>query len=128
MLIFSGLRFFKETGNPSLRTYTFNLLLEDLCSGFSSQKRERERERERNVYTSVGFKGASAVKLKIPNFLWYFKILLTPWLIEPGGSIPHSQGLSNNTYLSLINQNPRIDTHFFKIPSNTFLLPMPWSS
>ena len=23
---------------------------------------------------------------------------LTPWLMEPGGSIPHSQGLSNNSY------------------------------
>ena len=21
---------------------------------------------------------------------------LTPWLMEPGGSVPHSQGLSNN--------------------------------
>ena len=25
-------------------------------------------------------------------------ILLTPWLMEPGGSMPHSQGLSNNSY------------------------------
>ena len=24
-------------------------------------------------------------------------ILLTPWLMEPGGSMPHSQGLSNNS-------------------------------
>jgi hypothetical protein len=23
---------------------------------------------------------------------------LTPWLMEPGGSMPHSQGLSNNSY------------------------------
>ena len=23
---------------------------------------------------------------------------LTPWLMEPGGSLPHSQGLSNNSY------------------------------
>ena len=23
---------------------------------------------------------------------------LTPWLMEPGGSMPHSQGLSNNFY------------------------------
>ena len=23
----------------------------------------------------------------------------TPWLMEPGGSRPHSQGLSNNLYL-----------------------------
>ena len=27
--------------------------------------------------------------------------LLAPWLMEPGGSIPHSQGLSNNFYLEL---------------------------
>ena len=24
---------------------------------------------------------------------------LTPWLMEPAGSMPHSQGFSNNTYL-----------------------------
>ena len=23
---------------------------------------------------------------------------LTPWLMEPGGLMPHSQGLSNNSY------------------------------
>ena len=26
------------------------------------------------------------------------RIKLTPWLMEPGGSMPHSQGLSNNSY------------------------------
>ena len=26
-------------------------------------------------------------------------ILVTPWAIEPGGFMPHSQGLSNNPYL-----------------------------
>ena len=25
-------------------------------------------------------------------------INLTPWLMEPGGSMPHLQGLSNNSY------------------------------
>ena len=25
-------------------------------------------------------------------------IELTPWLMEPGGSMPHSQGLSNNSH------------------------------
>jgi hypothetical protein len=24
--------------------------------------------------------------------------LLTPWIMEPGGSMPHSQSLSNNSY------------------------------
>ena len=24
--------------------------------------------------------------------------LLTPWIMEPGGSMRHSQGLSNNSY------------------------------
>ena len=28
----------------------------------------------------------------------YIYITLTPWLMEPGGSKPHSQGLSNNSY------------------------------
>jgi hypothetical protein len=35
---------------------------------------------------------------------------LTPWLIEPVDSMPHSQGLSNNPILSRINPIPRIDT------------------
>ena len=26
-------------------------------------------------------------------------LLLTPWLMEPGVPMPHSQGLSNNSYL-----------------------------
>ena len=26
------------------------------------------------------------------------QLLLTPWLMEPGGSMAHSQGLSNNSY------------------------------
>ena len=26
------------------------------------------------------------------------KLTLTPWLMEPGSSMPHSQGLSNNSY------------------------------
>ena len=28
--------------------------------------------------------------------LWNHLTTLTPWLMEPGGSMPHSQGLSNN--------------------------------
>ena len=39
--------------------------------------------------------------------------------VEPGGSMPFSQGLSNN--LSQINPVPRIDTYFFKIYSDIFL-------
>ena len=27
-----------------------------------------------------------------------YMYILTPWLMEPGGSVPHSQGLSNNPY------------------------------
>ena len=30
---------------------------------------------------------------------------LTPWLMEPGGSMPHSQGLSNNPYPELNQPN-----------------------
>jgi hypothetical protein len=32
--------------------------------------------------------------------------------MEPGDSIPHTQGLSNNPYLSQINKTPRIDVYF----------------
>ena len=48
-----------------------------------------------------------SVSLPRHNILWFCGIsagrfltliLLTPWLMEPGGSMPHSQGLSNNTY------------------------------
>ena len=39
-------------------------------------------------------------------FLWYIACFflscsLTPWLLIPGGSMPHSQGLSNNSYPEL---------------------------
>ena len=44
--------------------------------------------------------------------------LLTPGLKEPGGAMPHSQGLSNNPYPELNNPIPRIDTYFYKIHSN----------
>ena len=30
---------------------------------------------------------------------------LTPWLMKPGGSIPHSQGISNNPYPELNQPN-----------------------
>ena len=41
--------------------------------------------------------------------------------MEPGGSMPHSQGLSNNPYREPINPIPRIDTYFFKVHSNIVL-------
>ena len=34
------------------------------------------------------------ITLSINIIVWK----LTPWLMEPGGSMPHSQGLSNNSY------------------------------
>ena len=36
--------------------------------------------------------------------------------MEPGGLMPHSQGLSNN--LNRINPIPRTDIYFFKFHSN----------
>ena len=39
---------------------------------------------------------------------------LTPWLMEPGGSMPHSQGLSNIPFLNSIKPIPRIDTYFLR--------------
>ena len=38
--------------------------------------------------------------------------------MEPGGSMPHSQGLSNNPYPDPNQPNFRTDTCFFKIHSN----------
>ena len=40
---------------------------------------------------------------------------LTPWLMEPGGSMPHSQGLSNNPYPELNQPNY---PHLFKVHSD----------
>ena len=45
-------------------------------------------------------------------------LLLTPWLMEPGCSMPHSQGLSNNHYPERINPIPSIDTYFFPVGVN----------
>ena len=53
---------------------------------------------------------------------------LTPWLMEPGGSMPHSQELSNNSYPEPNYPIPRIDTHFSKIHFNFVLPSLPRSS
>ena len=41
--------------------------------------------------------------------------------MEPGGSMLHSQGLSNNPMPSRINTIPLTDPYFFKVHSNIFL-------
>ena len=41
--------------------------------------------------------------------------------MQPVGSMPHSQGLSNNPYSEPTNPIPVIDTYFFKIHSNIVL-------
>jgi hypothetical protein len=38
--------------------------------------------------------------------------------MEPRGSVPQPQGLSNMPILSRINLIPRIDTYFFKVHPN----------
>ena len=50
-------------------------------------------------------------------------IFLTPWLMELSGSMPRSQGLSNNSYPepNQPNSPPRIDTYLFKVHSNIVL-------
>ena len=48
-------------------------------------------------------------------------MILTPWLMEPGGSISQSQGLSNNPYIELNQLNYSYDTHFFKVNSSNVL-------
>ena len=48
--------------------------------------------------------------------------LLTAWLMKPGGSITHSQGLCINLYSEEPNQSSSlIDIYFFKIHSNIVL-------
>ena len=37
--------------------------------------------------------------------------ILTPWLMEPGGSMPHYQGLSNNSYPELNQPNSSYASH-----------------
>ena len=46
-------------------------------------------------------------------------------IMEPAGSMPNSQGPSNNPILILINP---IDIYFFKIHSNIVLPSTPWPS
>ena len=46
---------------------------------------------------------------------------LTPWHMEPGGSMLPSQGLSNNPYPLPNQPNSRIDTYLFKVHSNIVL-------
>ena len=43
---------------------------------------------------------------------------LTPWLAEPGDSLPQSEGFSNDPIAVRINVIPRIATYFFKNHSN----------
>ena len=69
------------------------------------------------------------------NILWKtfnifsrsYPITPTPWIMEPGISMPHSQGLSYNPILSQINPIPRSNTYFLKIHSNIVVptTPMP---
>ena len=40
----------------------------------------------------------SAIYQKLCQEFFMYYIALTPWLMEPGGSMPHSLGLSNNPY------------------------------
>ena len=41
--------------------------------------------------------------------------------MKPEGSMPQSQGLSNNPYPEVNQPIPRIDTYFFKVNSNVVL-------
>ena len=76
------------------------------------RKRERKKKvsselirREAKVYTLLWkFKGKLGLKKIVENWLSYRMqvlnrlIALTPWLMEPADSVPHSQGPSNNPY------------------------------
>jgi hypothetical protein len=45
--------------------------------------------------------------------------------MEPGGSMQHLQGLSNNPYPESNNPIPRTDTYLFKVHPNIVLPPTP---
>ena len=73
------------------------------------------------LYTQISNtlkKDSCSKKKRIMGTLYYTLDYLTPWLMEPGGSMPHSQGLSNNPYPETNQPNPRIDAYFVKIYSN----------
>ena len=57
----------------------------------------------------------------VQYIIYYLTITLTPWLMKPGGSMPHAQGLSNNPYPSRINPILSIDNKFFKVRPNIAL-------
>ena len=48
--------------------------------------------------------------------------------MEPGGSMPHLQGLSNNFYPEPNNPIPRTDTYLFKVNPNIVLPSTPKAS
>ena len=54
--------------------------------------------------------------------------MLTLRFMEPGGSMPHSQGLSNNPCSKSNQPNPHTDTYIFKINSNAVLPSTPGTS
>ena len=61
--------------------------------------------------------------LKVPIYqpLYGEFLVLTQWIMEPGGSIPNSQGSPIISTLSWISLIPRTDTYFFKVRSNIVL-------
>ena len=96
----------------------------------SPQYRDCWRSLVNAVLWSYCFLGRINFKMyKIVENMWadilFTLYSLTPWLMEPGGSMPHSQALSNNSYPEPNQSIPRIDTHFFKIHSNMTLLSTP---
>ena len=57
-------------------------------------------------------------------------IILTPWLKEPGGSMAHSQGLSNNPYLFKVHSNIVLPKGIFPVglPVKTLKVLLPSST
>ena len=39
-----------------------------------------------------------SIDLLLSNIIKIIIVIITPWLMEPGGSMQHSQGFSNNPY------------------------------
>ena len=94
---------------------------------------------DKSIFNIIRHKNAIIIIIIIINIIiiirWHstgYKIRegykLTPWLMDPGDSMPHSQGPLNITYPEPNQPNSRIDTYLFKISINTVIKSMPTPS
>ena len=60
----------------------------------------------KNESRGISSKGIGSYMCYMYIYIYiYIYIKLTPWLMDPGGSMPHSRGLSSNSYPELNQPN-----------------------